>query len=649
MIDFCNLEKYRENNRIEAKKALGGLPKSIWETYSAFANTHGGIILLGVEEWADKSLHTVDLPDPDRLIKEFWDIVNNPNKTSVNVLSSKDVFVQEVDGDHIVVINVPRAERSYKPVYVDGNPLCTYRRNGEGDYRCTKEEYQAMVRDASVKTQDMLILNEMDMPVFNKESIRSYRQRMRLSRPSHVWEALEDEDFLLKLGAVGIGSDGKKHPTSAGLLMFGNEYDIVREFNAYFLDYQEQYDADTRWTDRIISSSGDWSGNVYDFYFRVYNKLIQDIKVPFKMDGGTRIDDKDALAAMLPWLQDEYGNASQPYSFARKPKKALTDARATIAACIGAEPEEIYFTSGGTESDNWAIKGLIEPNDKHQTITSQIEHHAVLNACNALERLGYPVVYLPVDSQGVVLSDSLSKAITEKTKLVSVMMVNNEIGTIEPIKELATIAHTHNVLFHTDAVQAVGHIPIDVNELGIDMLSSSAHKFNGPKGIGFLYIRKGTQIRPLADGGAQEFHMRAGTENIASIVGMAVALKKNCRTMQETSTKLQAMDHAFIDVLHEANVDFIRNGSVSKSPGIISVSIRNISGEMLLHRLDLKGISISTGSACDSVNTQVSHVIKAIGVPSAYAQGTIRISFGHDNQIEDAVEIAHAIAKILQT
>ena len=359
--------------------------------------------------------------------------------------------------------------------------------------------------------------------------------------------------------------------------------------------------------------------------------------------------DKDALAAMLPWLQDEYGNASQPYSFARKPKKALTDARATIAACIGAEPEEIYFTSGGTESDNWAIKGLIEPNDKHQTITSQIEHHAVLNACNALERLGYPVVYLPVDSQGVVLSDSLSKAITEKTKLVSVMMVNNEIGTIEPIKELATIAHTHNVLFHTDAVQAVGHIPIDVNELGIDMLSSSAHKFNGPKGIGFLYIRKGTQIRPLADGGAQEFHMRAGTENIASIVGMAVALKKNCRTMQETSTKLQAMDHAFIDVLHEANVDFIRNGSVSKSPGIISVSIRNISGEMLLHRLDLKGISISTGSACDSVNTQVSNVIKAIGVPSAYAQGTIRISFGHDNQIEDAVEIAHAIAKILQT
>ena len=309
MIDFNNLEKYRENNRIEAKKATGGLPRSIWETYSAFANTLGGIILLGVEEWPDKTLHTVDLPDPDRLIKEFWDIVNNPNKTSVNILSSKDLFVQEVDGNHIVVINVPRAERSYRPVYVDGNPLSTYRRNGEGDYKCTKEEYQAMVRDASVKTQDMLVLNEMDMSVFNKESVRSYRQRMRLSRPGHVWEALEDEDFLLKLGAVGIGSDGKKHPTSAGLLMFGNEYDIVREYNAYFLDYQEQYDADTRWTDRIISSSGDWSGNVYDFYFRVYNKLTQDIKVPFKMEGGARVDDTSVHQALREALANCLVNA----------------------------------------------------------------------------------------------------------------------------------------------------------------------------------------------------------------------------------------------------------------------------------------------------------------------------------------------------
>lgn len=309
MIDFSKLEQYRENNRIEAKKALGGLPKSIWETYSAFANTYGGIILLGVEERADKSLHPVDLPDPDRLIREFWDIVNNPNKTSVNILSAGDVFVQEVDGAHIVVIRVPRAERSYKPVYVDGNPLCTYRRNGEGDYRCTREEYQAMVRDASVRTQDMLVLNEMDLGVFHPESVRSYRQRMRLSRPGHVWESLEDEEFLLKLGAVGIGSDGKKHPTSAGLLMFGNEYDIVREFNAYFLDYQEQYDADIRWTDRIISSSGDWSGNVYDFYFRIYNRLIQDIKVPFRMDGGNRVDDTPVHQALREALANCLVNA----------------------------------------------------------------------------------------------------------------------------------------------------------------------------------------------------------------------------------------------------------------------------------------------------------------------------------------------------
>ena len=309
MIDFSNLQKYRENNRIEAKKAMGGLPGSIWETYSAFANTLGGIILLGVEEWPDKTLHAVDLPDPDKLIKEFWNNVNNPNKTSVNLLSSKDVFVQEVDGNHIVVINVPRAERSYRPVYLDGNPLATYRRNGEGDYKCTKEEYQAMVRDASVRTQDMLVLNEMDMTVFNKESVRSYRQRMRLSRPGHVWEALEDEDFLMKLGAVGIGSDGKKHPTSAGLLMFGNEYDIVREYNAYFLDYQEQYDADTHWTDCIISSSGDWSGNVYDFYFRVYNKLTQDIKVPFKMEGGVRVDDTSVHQALREALANCLVNA----------------------------------------------------------------------------------------------------------------------------------------------------------------------------------------------------------------------------------------------------------------------------------------------------------------------------------------------------
>lgn len=309
MIDLSNLSQYRENNRIEAKKALGGLPHSIWETYSAFANTLGGLLLLGVEELADKSLHAVDLPDPERLVKEFWDQVNNPNKASVNILSSKDVTIETVDGKHIVVINIPRAERSYKPVYVEGNPLNTYRRNGEGDYRCTKEEYQAMVRDASVRTQDMLVLEEMDTGVFNAESVRAYRQRMRLSRPDHVWEKLEDEEFLLKLGAVGIGGDGRKHPTSAGLLMFGNEYDIVREYPQYFLDYREEHDDIHRWTDRMVSSSGDWSGNVFDFYFRAYNKLQLDIKVPFEMQGGFRVDDTPVHKAIREALANCLVNA----------------------------------------------------------------------------------------------------------------------------------------------------------------------------------------------------------------------------------------------------------------------------------------------------------------------------------------------------
>lgn len=309
MLDFSILETYRENNRIEAKKALGGLPESIWETYSAFANTIGGIILLGVVEQKDKTLSAIDLPAPEKLIKEFWDMVNNPKKVSVNILSSKDVFVQDADGHRIVVINVPRADRAYRPVYIDGNPLCSYRRNGEGDYRCTREEYQAMVRDSSVKTQDMLILTEMDLSVFNRESIDSYRRRMRLSRPGHVWESLADEDFLLRIGAVAIGGDGRKHPTSAGLLMFGNEYEIVREYNNYFLDYQERYDDSTRWTDRIVSSSGEWSGNIYDFYFRVYNRLTQDIKVPFKIEDGVRIDDTQVHQALREALANCLVNA----------------------------------------------------------------------------------------------------------------------------------------------------------------------------------------------------------------------------------------------------------------------------------------------------------------------------------------------------
>ena len=358
--------------------------------------------------------------------------------------------------------------------------------------------------------------------------------------------------------------------------------------------------------------------------------------------------DIDAFEAMKPYLLEDYGNASQPYFFSLKPKRALKEARKTIAECIGALPEEIYFTSGGTESDNWAIKCFGLRNDVRKVYTSEIEHHAVLNANENAIRLS-------VDSKGIVLPEVLEKAFIPDdspvpsclSTLVSVMLVNNEIGTIEPIKKLAAVAHTHHALFHTDAVQAVGHIPIDVNELRVDMLSASAHKFNGPKGIGFLYVRKGTLLSSFADGGAQEHGMRAGTENVASIVGMAAALKKNCDEMQQTSEKLHSMEKAFFDTLEKSNIDFIRNGSDNRVPGNINISIRGASGEMLLHRLDLMGICISTGSACDSVNTQVSHVIKAIGVPQEYAEGTIRISFGRDNMAEDATKVAEAIIGIL--
>ncbi len=310
MIDFMNLEKYKENNRIEAKKAVGGLPDSLWETYSAFANTLGGIILLGVEEHNDKSLHPVHLPNPEALVRDLWNLVNNPKKVSVNILSDKDVTIEEINGERIVAIRVPRAQRFDKPVYIDGNPISgSYRRNGEGDYKCTKEEVHAMTRDASIKTQDMLVLENMGLDVIDYDSVRRYRIRMKTYRPGHVWEELEDADFLYKLGAVGRSEDGKMHPTAAGLLMFGYEYEIVKEYPHYFLDYQEQMDPNTRWTDRIVSSSGDWSGNVYDFYFRVYNKITQDIKVPFKLEGGDRIDDTPVHKALREALANCLINA----------------------------------------------------------------------------------------------------------------------------------------------------------------------------------------------------------------------------------------------------------------------------------------------------------------------------------------------------
>lgn len=308
MIDFNNLESYRENNRIEVKKALGGLPKSIWETYSSFANTQGGVILLGVGEKSDHSFELFDLPDPEKLVKNFWDGVNNRTMVSVNVLSNRQVEIHEVDGCRIISISVPKADRRDRPVYLGENPLTgTYRRNGEGDYRCTREEVQTMIRDQSERSQDMLVLAEMELDVFDYDSVHRYRNRMKIHRPGHVWEDYDDVQFLYRLGAVGRSENGTMHPTAAGLLMLGYDYEIVRKFPNYFLDYQERMDESTRWTDRLNSGTGDWSGNLYDFYFRVYNKLTQDVKVPFKLkDGRDRVDDtpihealREALANCL--------------------------------------------------------------------------------------------------------------------------------------------------------------------------------------------------------------------------------------------------------------------------------------------------------------------------------------------------------------
>lgn len=358
-----------------------------------------------------------------------------------------------------------------------------------------------------------------------------------------------------------------------------------------------------------------------------------------------------ACTAMQPWLQDKYGNPSTLYSLAREPRKAIASARETIAACIGASPEEIYFTSGGTEADNWALIGTAfrKPARRSHIITSSIEHHAILHTCDFLKRIGYDVNLLPANQYGLILAETLEEHLQSETSLVSIMLANNEIGTIEPIKELAEVAHRHGCLFHTDAVQAVGHILIDVKDLGVDMLSASAHKFNGPKGIGFLYICDGVMIEPLLHGGTQENGRRAGTENVAGIVGMAAALGEHIEHLEQETVYLQKLADLLLKILQNMGLDFVVNGDDNRIPGSLSLSFKGADGEMLLHRLDLLGTAVATGSACDSKNTVLSHVIGAIGVPDAYAHGTIRITFGMDNTIEQIPVLAEQISRILNT
>lgn len=358
--------------------------------------------------------------------------------------------------------------------------------------------------------------------------------------------------------------------------------------------------------------------------------------------------DKDAFEAMKPFLTNEYGNASQPYSFSRSAKKALKEARETIAGCINAEPEEIYFTSGGTESNNWAIRSQLESKKESHYITTMFEHHSVLNACKYIEKNHMATVgYLKPTSDGFIETSSLSRDITPDTNMVSIMYANNELGTVQQISDLCKIAHEVGAIFHTDAVQAVGHIPVDVKRLGVDLLSASAHKFNGPKGIGFLYVKNGVDIDPILFGGAQENFKRGGTENVPSIVGMACALKKNCDEMDQNLTYISLLEDTLINELFSLNLPIKNNTKKPNLPGVINISFAGKDGEAIMHRADLLGLCISTGSACDSVNTEISHVLKAIDLAEEYAKGTIRISLSKENTFDDIYYIAETLRKIL--
>ena len=373
-------------------------------------------------------------------------------------------------------------------------------------------------------------------------------------------------------------------------------------------------------------------------------------KIIYADNAATTKMDEDALNLMIELQKKFFGNPSSSYKISRPLKKILNESREKIAACINAEPSEIYFTSGGTESNNWAIKNFVlaHLNEKPNIITSPIEHKSVLNSCLTMKLFcGCKITKLPVDKSGLINPDDLEKKITRRAQIISIMTANNEVGTIQPIKKLAEIAHERGKIFHTDAVQAVGHIPIDVKNLGVDMLSASAHKFNGAKGTGFLYAKKNIQLFPYIDGGGQEMNMRGGTENVPAIAAMALALEKNCREMEKISEKVSDISKILIRRLREKNIDFILNGGENRLPGHLSLSFKNRDGENLMHRLDLKNICVSTGSACNSEKIKISPTLRALKIPDDYIRGTIRITFGKENIPEDAEIIADSLQKIL--
>ena len=346
----------------------------------------------------------------------------------------------------------------------------------------------------------------------------------------------------------------------------------------------------------------------------------------------------EVVEAMLPYFSDMYGNPSSVYEFASQNKKAVDDARGTIAKALGSDITEIYFTAGGTESDNWALKATAEAyaGKGNHIITSRIEHHAILHTCEYLEKHGFEVTYVDVDEAGIIKIDQLEKAIRPTTILISVMFANNEIGTIQPIKEIGAIAKKHNILFHTDAVQAFGQVEIDVNAMNIDMLSASAHKLHGPKGIGFLYIRKGVKIRSLLHGGGQERQRRAGTENVPGVVGFGKAVEIAMATLKERTEKETELRNYLIKRIL-AEVPYVRlNGDRTRRlPNNVNFSFQFIEGESLLIMLDMNHICASSGSACTSGSLDPSHVLLAIGLPHEIAHGSLRLTLSEDNTKEE--------------
>ena len=374
-------------------------------------------------------------------------------------------------------------------------------------------------------------------------------------------------------------------------------------------------------------------------------------KLIYLDNAATTKTSEEVVAAMLPYFTEYYGNPSSVYEFASESKKAVSNARRTIAETLGAQENEIYFTAGGSEADNWALKATAEAyqsKGKH-IITTKIEHHAILHTAEYLEKRGFEITYIGVDEIGVVKVDELKKAIRPDTILISVMFANNEIGTIQPIKEIGEIAKEHDILFHTDAVQAYGQLPINVDELHIDMLSSSGHKLNGPKGIGFLYIRKGVKIRSFVHGGAQERKRRAGTENVPGIVGYGKAAEIAAKTMKErTAKEIELRDHLIDRVLAEVPYTRLNGHRTNRLPNNANFSFQFVEGESLLILLDNNGICASSGSACTSGSLDPSHVLLAIGLPHEIAHGSLRLTLSAETTMEDIDFVVDCIKQIIE-